>query len=126
MKRIACDLCDGVEFIKKDGVFICQGCGTKYSLAEARSIMQDIEEDTVPVAEISSEELMCYEAGVAAFVKAEKTWANLEHPSHKDLTTYFRVVPIHLSKTRSIAAANSSVLMCLMFLPLACRTGISA
>ena len=47
MKAIVCELCGSRDFLKQDGVFICQGCGTKYSIEEARKMMQEVEEDGV-------------------------------------------------------------------------------
>lgn len=39
MKQLTCELCESTDFVKQDGFFICQGCGTKYSLAEAKQLM---------------------------------------------------------------------------------------
>ena len=36
MKALICELCDGNEFVKQDGFFVCQFCGTKYTLEEAK------------------------------------------------------------------------------------------
>lgn len=36
---LTCELCGGSEILKKDGVFVCETCGTKYSLEEARKLM---------------------------------------------------------------------------------------
>lgn len=44
MKRMICELCECNEFVKDGGMFICQGCGTKYTLAEAKALMQECEE----------------------------------------------------------------------------------
>ena len=33
-----CELCGKTEFVKQDGMFVCQGCGTKYTLEEARKL----------------------------------------------------------------------------------------
>lgn len=49
MKKIVCELCEGTEFSKENGVFVCQGCGTKYSLEEAKNMMREVE-DAVPAA----------------------------------------------------------------------------
>ena len=49
MKKIVCELCEGTEFTKEGGFFVCHGCGTKYSLAEAKSMMQEVEGDAAPV-----------------------------------------------------------------------------
>lgn len=34
-------MCGGTDLIKQDGVFVCQYCGTKYSVEEARKMMID-------------------------------------------------------------------------------------
>ena len=48
MKKIFCELCEGTEFTKDNGMFVCNGCGTKYTAEEARSLMREVEGD-VPV-----------------------------------------------------------------------------
>lgn len=45
MKKIVCELCEGTEFIKEGGMFVCQGCGTKYSVEEAKNMMREVEGD---------------------------------------------------------------------------------
>lgn len=52
MKKIVCELCESTEFTKEGGFFICQGCGTKYSLEEAKNMMKEVEGDTPGVASI--------------------------------------------------------------------------
>lgn len=49
MKRIVCELCEGTEFTKEGGFFVCHGCGTKYSLEEAKSMMKEVEDVATPV-----------------------------------------------------------------------------
>lgn len=39
MKQLTCEMCGSTELIKKDGVFVCQSCGTKYSVEEAKKMM---------------------------------------------------------------------------------------
>ena len=41
MKRLTCEMCGGADLIKNDGVFVCQSCGTKYSVEEAKKMMHD-------------------------------------------------------------------------------------
>ena len=41
MKRIVCEMCGGNDLIKQDGLFVCQNCGTKYSVEEARKLMAE-------------------------------------------------------------------------------------
>ena len=46
MKKIICEMCDSSEFLKQDGMFVCQGCGMKYSAEEAKKMM--VEDDSEP------------------------------------------------------------------------------
>ena len=39
MKQLTCEMCGGTDLIKQDGVFVCQSCGTKYSIEEAKKMM---------------------------------------------------------------------------------------
>ena len=39
MKQMVCEMCGGTNLIKQDGVFVCQNCGTKYSIEEAKKMM---------------------------------------------------------------------------------------
>lgn len=39
MKQLTCEMCGSTDLMKQDGVFVCQSCGTKYSVEEARKLM---------------------------------------------------------------------------------------
>ena len=39
MKQLTCEMCGSHDLLKHDGVFVCQTCGTKYSVEEARKMM---------------------------------------------------------------------------------------
>ena len=39
MKQLACDMCGSNDIVKQEGLFVCQVCGTKYSVEEARNMM---------------------------------------------------------------------------------------
>lgn len=39
MKRITCEMCGSTDLVKKDGLFECQSCGTKYTVEEAKKMM---------------------------------------------------------------------------------------
>ena len=39
MKQLTCEMCGSPNIIKQDGLFVCQNCGTKYSIEEARKLM---------------------------------------------------------------------------------------
>lgn len=47
MKQLTCEMCGGTDLIKDGGVFVCQTCGCKYSIEEAKRMMI---EGTVEVA----------------------------------------------------------------------------
>ena len=37
--KLTCEMCGGTDLIKQDGYFVCQSCGCKYTLEEARKMM---------------------------------------------------------------------------------------
>lgn len=39
MKKIVCEMCGSNDFVKKEGFFCCENCGTKYTVEEARKMM---------------------------------------------------------------------------------------
>ena len=39
MKALMCEMCGSHDIIKQDGLYVCQACGTKYSVEEARKMM---------------------------------------------------------------------------------------
>lgn len=41
MKKLVCEMCGGADLVKQDGVFVCQNCGTKYSVEEAKKMMME-------------------------------------------------------------------------------------
>ena len=45
MKTFVCELCSGNDIIKQEGYFVCQSCGAKYSVEEARKLMTEDTDD---------------------------------------------------------------------------------
>lgn len=39
MKQMTCEMCGSNNIVKQDGLYVCQYCGTKYSVEEAKKIM---------------------------------------------------------------------------------------
>ena len=39
MAALQCEMCGSADLIKQDGVFVCQNCGMKYSVEEAKKMM---------------------------------------------------------------------------------------
>ncbi|MDO5295226.1 MAG: hypothetical protein Q4F00_01085 [bacterium] len=44
MKKIVCEICGSSNIVKKDGVFICQDCGLKYTADEAKKLLVEVGE----------------------------------------------------------------------------------
>lgn len=42
MKQFICELCGSDDIIKQDGMYLCRGCGTKYSLEEAKKLLVEV------------------------------------------------------------------------------------
>lgn len=45
MQAMVCELCGSNDIVKKDGLYICQHCGTKYSIEEAKKLIGTIKID---------------------------------------------------------------------------------
>lgn len=41
MKQAVCEICGKADLMKNDGVFVCQVCGTKYSVEEVKKMLVD-------------------------------------------------------------------------------------
>ena len=39
MKALVCEMCGSNDLVKQEGVFVCQSCGCKYSVEEAKKMM---------------------------------------------------------------------------------------
>ena len=41
MKALVCEMCNSTDVVKQDGLFVCQHCGTKYTVEEAQKRMME-------------------------------------------------------------------------------------
>ena len=39
MTQLTCEMCGSTDLVKQDGMYVCQSCGTKYSVEEAKKMM---------------------------------------------------------------------------------------
>ncbi len=39
MKSLVCEMCGSQDLVKQDGIYVCQSCGAKYSVEEAKKMM---------------------------------------------------------------------------------------
>ena len=58
MKQLVCEICGSTDLIKREGVFVCQACGCKYSIEEAKKIMIDGTVEVVGKVEIDNEKTL--------------------------------------------------------------------
>ncbi len=42
MKQLTCEMCGSTDLLKQEGVFVCQSCGCKYSVEEAKKMMVEV------------------------------------------------------------------------------------
>lgn len=49
MKKMICEICESQRIKKENGVFICQDCGTEYSLDEAKNLLREIEDTDLKI-----------------------------------------------------------------------------
>lgn len=45
MKAMVCEMCGSQDLVKQDGMYVCQFCGTKYSVEEARKLLGTVKID---------------------------------------------------------------------------------
>lgn len=41
MQKLTCEMCGGNDLVKQDGLYVCQHCGTKYSVEEAKRLFKN-------------------------------------------------------------------------------------
>lgn len=49
MKALVCEMCASRNLVKQDGIYVCQHCGTQYTVEEAKKLMVDITGSTVKI-----------------------------------------------------------------------------
>lgn len=54
MKQLTCEMCGGTDLVKQDGVFVCQSCGSKYSIEEAKKMMVEGTVEVTGVVEVDN------------------------------------------------------------------------
>ena len=65
MKQLTCEMCGSTELAKEEGFFVCQTCGIKYSVEEAKKMMV---EGTVKID--NSEKIENYQNNMKTALKA--------------------------------------------------------
>ena len=82
MKRLKCELCGSNDIIKKDDFYVCESCGTKYTVEEAKKLLVDISGSTVNVANNPQEKNL---EKLASDAYLSKNWKSAEDFANKTL-----------------------------------------
>lgn len=126
IKQLTCKMCGGPNLIKRDGVFVCQNCGTKYSVEEARKMIVegpvDVSGSTVKV-DTSGELINLYQ--IARRAKDDNNGENatkyydmilVKDPTSWEASfyvVYFKAIGYKIEQYQSADAAGASVVNCL-------------
>ncbi len=70
MKAITCEMCGSNDLVKKDGLFVCQNCGTKYTVEEAKKLIGTVKIDKTE----ETEKLLI----LARRAREDDNWENAE------------------------------------------------
>lgn len=123
MKQLTCEMCGSSDLLKQDGVFVCQSCGCKYSVEEARKMMVegtvDVTGSTVKV-DTSAELANLYQ--IARRAKDDNNGENaakyydmilVKDPSSWEATFYVVYFKATECKIAQIQSAGVSVANCI-------------
>lgn len=106
MKQLKCEMCGSTDLLKQEGVFVCQNCGVKYSVEDAKKMMFEGTVDIQGVVKIdSSDELKkLYQAARNARETSDYTTAlrHYENISSKDPDSWEALFYLVILKTNSI------------------------
>lgn len=85
MKQLTCEMCGSADLVKQDGLFVCQNCGCKYSVEEAKKMMvEGTVEVTGTVAIDQGPELEKY-LQLATNAERIKNWDSVDEYAEKAL-----------------------------------------
>lgn len=115
MKRLTCEMCGSTNLVKENGVFVCQSCGVKYSVEEAKKMMiEGVVEVTGTVKIDNTEEL----ANFYQLARRAKSEGNIENAArYYDLilqkrpddweaqfySVYYQSMSVSVEKIQSVA-----------------------
>lgn len=78
MKQLTCEMCGGTDLMKQDGVFVCQSCGCKYSVEEAKRMMVEGTVDVQGTVKVDNTAFVQKYLANARRAKQKEDWAETE------------------------------------------------
>lgn len=122
MKALVCEMCGSRDLIKENGLFVCQSCGIKYSLEEARKMMIDGTVNVVGTVKVDMSSKLKNLYTIARRAKEENNSENAEKyydmilqedPESWEASFYQVYYKAMSCKIAEIASAAASVASCL-------------
>ena len=78
MKQLTCEMCGGTDLMKQDGAFVCQNCGMKYSVEEAKKMMIEGTVDVQGTVQVDNTAFVQKYLANARRAKQKEDWAETE------------------------------------------------
>lgn len=122
MKALVCEMCGSTDLVKENGLFVCQSCGIKYSLEEARKMMIDGTVNISGTVKVDNSENLKNLYILARRAKEEDNYENAEkyygmilqdNPENWEASFYQVCYKAMGCKVEEITSAASAVKNCL-------------
>ena len=78
MNRLTCEMCNGTDILKQDGFYVCQSCGTKYTIEEAKKMMIEGTVDVQGTVKVDNSALFEKYLANARRAKEKGDWEEVE------------------------------------------------
>ena len=78
MMQLVCELCGSKDILKQEGVFVCQHCGTKYSVEEAKKLMIEGTVDVQGTVKVDNSDFVEKYLANARRAKQKEDWEETE------------------------------------------------
>ncbi len=85
MKQLVCEMCGSTDLIKDDGVFVCQSCGCKYSVEEAKRMMVEGVVEVQGTVKVDNTQLIDNYLSMAQNAADLNNYSEAEHYANKAL-----------------------------------------
>lgn len=78
MKQLTCEMCGSTDMIKQDGFFVCQTCGMKYSVEDAKKMMIEGTVDVQGTVKVDNSPFVEKYLANARRAKQKEDWEEVE------------------------------------------------
>ena len=122
MGKLVCEMCEGTDFGKQDGGFVCQNCGVKYSVEEAKKMMIEGTVDVTGTVKVDTSDELKNLYQIARRAKDDNNGANaakyydmilIKDPNSWEAAFYIVYFKAMECKIAQIQSAGISVANCI-------------